>query len=215
MLNDFNRFTREHIVGSNNAVGTTLTTVWGGPAGLYPWLTAAGASSWVSSNAGDTGVLRIRWLDASFNEFTTDITMNGIIAVAGPTLYRVNDVKYFGNNAGDITGTVGANTISVVKAGRTIDDSAVYTVPAGYRAFLNDIVVSTGKGADATASFFERAIGSSFIMFDEAQVFQAIDHIPYSIPKVFGPGVDIEVRALASAGNNNVKVAFNLALDIT
>lgn len=140
-------------LGHNPDVDSGPEDMWDG-GGLYPWMSAATALEVVSSSANDTAAgtgartIVVAGLDASWNEVTKAVILNGTtpVAIAAPNLYRVQlmSITSAGSgrvNAGDITlRDAGAGTTrGVISAGYGISRQAQYTVPLGY--FLNVLSV--------------------------------------------------------------------------
>lgn len=119
-------------------------TVWAENT-LYPW------SSWttaqklyiISTNSADTGQgLYIDGLDGNYNRINETVTTNGTTAVASTNSYlRINHVYLVtGNtNVGDITQRLASGTGTVIGhmlPGFARNKQGVYTVPAGYTAYI-------------------------------------------------------------------------------
>ena len=159
--------------GANGAVGTSLETVWVGSS-LYTFPAAAAATTISSSSADDasagTGArtVLVEGLNASYEAVSESASLNGQTGVTLTNQYlRVNKVTVLtagsgGTSAGSIyvgTGTVNtgvpANIINRTGSSSNESESAFYTVPAGYTAFITRFTMSS---ANSTANTFTRFI---------------------------------------------------------
>jgi len=159
--------------GANGAVGTSLETVWVGSS-LYTFPAAAAATTISSSSADDasagTGArtVLVEGLNASYEAVSESASLNGQTGVTLTNQYlRVNKVTVLtagsgGTSAGSIyvgTGTVTtgvpANIINRTGSSSNESESAFYTVPAGYTAFITRFTMSS---ANSTANTFTRFI---------------------------------------------------------
>ena len=151
-----------HKFGRNPDVdtGTVPEDVWL-TGGLMTWPTAAAVVSVTSTDADDDGnpttntgaqTLTIEGLDASFDELTETITLNGTNAVTtAASFIRINRAfvatagTYHGNNEGILVGTVGGATMFTIPIGAGQTQVARYTVPNGKTAQLTYIAASTDE----------------------------------------------------------------------
>lgn len=125
----------------------------------------------ISTSANDTAAgsgartIIVEGLDASFNEITATITMNGTSATTATTssFIRVNRVyvatsgTYQGNNAGDITVRVsGAGaTIGLILTGLGQNLNSHYCVPNGYDIYLTEIHLSSEANKQMSFTFWQ------------------------------------------------------------
>lgn len=111
-----------------------------------------------STSALDVGPqVLLRSLGANFLPVAnTTVTINGTTPVpilAGLPLTRINlAARTFGDFVGDILIENGGVTYAYIKAGEQSMRSSIYTVPAGYRFFLGDVMASLAKGGGAGVS---------------------------------------------------------------
>lgn len=137
--------------GYNTNVGTAYEVIWENGNGYTGWLQSAGTVSVTSSSANDDATpgsanahkIVIEGLDASFNEVSETITLNGTAAVTGSQsfirVYRayVTDVGVYDNtNAGNIVIQISGNIVAIIGAGFGQTEMALYTVPAGKTLYL-------------------------------------------------------------------------------
>lgn len=136
--------------------------------GSYVWPTAKQQmeviSSSVQDGVGGTGIqsVRIHYLDDSFVEKTTDVTMNGTTAV--PTsvsdIYRINRIRPLTVGTGlkaagniDVRNLADTPIYSRIATGFTKGRQLVYTVPTGKALF---IAMFSGSIGGTTAPKFGR-----------------------------------------------------------
>jgi uncharacterized protein (UPF0333 family) len=205
-----------NLIGSDTSFSTTSAeTVWHGT-GNYSWLSAAGTLSVVSDSASDVGVLEVIYLDANYTEQRALITLTGTTPVTSSVedFFRIISATYlvsFGP-VGTVTLSVGGTTVSVILAGRTMADDAVWTVPNKYRrAILKNCVVHCTKGSDAVYFIFARTIGGTFKLVAELGCFETVASIPLGLS--FPSNTDIEVRAISKTGSSSGSVNLIFELD--
>jgi len=209
--------------GYNDVVGSTEETVWS-QGGLYSYPASATVMTVSSSSASDTAAgtgartVRVYGLDADYNEIDELITLNGQTAVNTTKSYLrtfrmiVQTAGSGGVNAGIIymgTGTVTAgvpaNKYALVDGfGDNQTMMLVYTVPAGYTAYMTQNNISTAYGGVTKALLNCRLVARPF-----GQVFQSKERLTlvdgthsqtYICPLVFTEKTDIEYRAKSSSG---------------
>lgn len=146
--------------GYNNDVGTALEIIWPLSTGLN--LPAVQQQMQVvSTSANDaaagTGMqqIRIYYLDSLYNEYTTDVTLNGLVPVntTVSNIYRIQYIRAIatgssGFAAGDIyvQSVGGATTYNLIATGYGKDRTLIYTVPEGKRLCITSVKVSSGSG---------------------------------------------------------------------
>lgn len=143
--------------------------------GLYPFPTAAAATTIVSDNAADTGAgtglqqARVFGLDANFLEVQEDVTLNGVAPVALANQYlRVHRVFgiAFGTgetNAGNIDVQHGATVLARVIPGRGQTLMAIFTTPANWPTVtVKEAFTTIGRQASGFGELilFTRDFGS-------------------------------------------------------
>jgi len=219
--------------GFNPDVDDALETVWA-QGGLYSYLAAASVLTVSSSNANDTAAgtgartVEIFGLDASYNEISETISLNGQTGVSTSQSYlRINraivrTAGSGGQNAGVIyagTGTVTAgvpaNIYTTIAAGDNQTLMALWTVPAGYTAYLHELlatVATTQNNKYCTATLVARPLGQVFQVKDKFVISEGSHHQEYSFPLKFDEKTDIEVRAIGDSASADI--AISAALDI-
>lgn len=219
--------------GFNPDVDDALETVWA-QGGLYSYLSAASVLTVSSSNANDTAAgtgartVEIFGLDASYNEISETISLNGQTAVNTSQSYlRINraivrTAGSGGQNAGVIyagTGTVTAgvpaNIYTTIAAGDNQTLMALWTVPAGYTAYLHEVLVTVATVQNnkyCTATLVARPLGQVFQVKDKFVISEGSHDQSYNFPLKFDEKTDIEVRAIGDS--LSADIAISAGLDI-
>lgn len=207
--------------GYNSAVSTDDETIWDG-GGIYSYPSSASTMSVSSDDDTDTSVVTISGLDDNYDRATETVTITGQTAVTTSTSFvRVNRVTvdsgepsgaiYIGT--GTVTSGVPANIFAKVQTGENQTLMAVWTVPAGFTAYLQVLTVSCGTSVSnkyTEARLKVRPFGGVFqtkahLTLQNAHVQQNFDY-----PVVITEKSDIEVRALTSSGTDSVSATFSL-----
>lgn len=212
------------VSGFNGDVGTSREDVWEG-GGFYPFPSASLQMKVVSSSASDaaagTGArtVRIVYLDANYATQYEDLTLNGITAVAtvATNILRVQDLHVRtagsgGSNAGTITLTnmAGSTAYGVMGAEINRARTAIYTVPAGQRAFI--VAWRTGGIVDsnnnafawmrntlrATADWDLNRLPGVFMHKSQTLCVDSTDNITFGVPIAFPEKTDIKITTVAS-----------------
>jgi hypothetical protein len=147
-----------NVFGYASAVSTSFVSVWENNA-AYVFPTVASTMVVSSSSASDTAVsVQIFGLDSSYNRITEVVALNGTSDVATTKSYfRINNVI---TTAGAAVGTVyvknaGGTTYAQIAIGNGKTNMSVYTVPAGYTAYMTqfDAFSSTSVTSGVFATF--------------------------------------------------------------
>lgn len=219
--------------GFNPDVDDSLETVWA-EGGLYSYLSAATVLKISSSSTDDTSAgtgartVELQGLDGDYNQISETVTLNGQTAVNTTNsflrIYRMV-VKTAGTgaqNAGVIyagTGTVTlgvpANKYATIAIGDNQTLMALWTVPAGYTAYLlqTDVTVATTQNNKyCTTHLMARPLGEVFQVKDKFVKAESSHHQQYDIPLKFEEKTDIEVRAIGDS--SGADIAISAGLDI-
>lgn len=201
------------------SVGTT-GTVWDVDDTFYPWASLASASTLTvdRASASDAGkTITIVGLDANYNEISENVTLTAATGNATTNaflrVYRAYMYNGSATNVGNIDVKVSTTVVARITAGKGQTLMAVYTVPAGYTAYLTQGVMSIKSGADATGDFFIRYGGETAFRIahtfevSSAEYFYAF-HVPFAVPEKS----DIDVRASVRSNNARVTAAFDMIL---
>ena len=218
--------------GNNTSVGDSLETVWA-EGGLYSYLTSASVLKVSSSSTADTSAgtgartVELFGLDTNYDEINETVTLNGQTAVNTTKEYlRINRMVVRsagtgGANAGVIyagTGTVTtgvpANVYASVNGVTGANQSlmTLWTVPAGYTAYILQYDISNGTTSNTPAVckmvLAIRPYGEVFQSKDVKSLTTSM-HVEetFSIPLKVEEKSDIEVRAISSSGS----VSFDIS----
>tara|TARA_R110000764_G_C10887805_1_gene369845 strand:+ start:45 stop:794 length:750 start_codon:yes stop_codon:yes gene_type:complete len=206
--------------GFNSDVDGTEETIWDvGGIYVYPSSAVAMTATTTAGTASDdNGVLvTIEGLDTDYNEVSEEVTLAGAgTATTTQTFLRV--YRAFVSGSQEPTGSInianGGTTYARITLGENQTLMALWTVPAGYTAYINNINIATGTANSnqyITASFISREINKVF----RTQVKQSIGRngpadfvIEYPLP--FDEKTDLEVRAKSSGSNDLVSADFSI-----
>ena len=223
--------------GNNPSVGNSLETIWA-EGGLYGYLTAATVLKVSSSSTDDTSAgtgartVELSGLDADYNEISELVTLNGQTAVnTTQSFLRINrmivrSAGSGGANAGVIyagTGTVTTGVPANVYAsingvtGSNQTLMALWTVPAGYTAYMLQYDVSNGTTSNTPAVckliLAVRPYGEVFQSKDVKSLTTGM-HVEetFSLPVKIEEKSDIEVRAISSSASVtfDISAAFEI-----
>lgn len=209
--------------GNNSDIDTDLETVWS-RGGLYSYPSAATVMTVSSSSANDaaagTGArtVFVSGLDADYNEIGETVTLNGQTAVNTVNSYLRMFRAYVvtagsgGTAAGTIyvgTGTVTAGVPANVYAEIALGDNqttmAVWTVPAGYTAYITGGTFSAASNNSSQyvlGKFVVRPLGGVFRTAADITVNSNVFRYDWEYPVALPEKSDIEARAVALSGSN-------------
>lgn len=218
--------------GYSSVIDGTLYPIWNLAANRV-YLTTADTMKISSSSANDTSsgtgarTVLLEGLNQNYEVISEVITLTGQTEVASTKAYlRVTGITVLtmgsnGGNAGVIyagTGTVTAGVPAVVHElvpiGFNKEASGIYTVPAGYTAYLEVGGLSCQDNGNGyvTGRLVVSNQGSPFItsavtVFSTGQVNYSFPY-PIAIPEKS----DVEARAVSSSGTNAVTSYFGFIL---
>lgn len=224
----------EYKFGYNGEVGETEETIWDA-GGLYAYPPSASVMTVSSSSTDDaaagTGArtITISGLNANFVDISETVTLNGQTAVSTTNSYlRVYRARVIATgsgekNAGNIsigTGTVTAgvpaNIYARISTGENQTLMAVFTVPAGYTAYIQQGTVSTGTeqaNKFITARLKVRPFGEAFQTKTVVTLSNQYIAFDFGVALAITEKSDIEARAVSSSGTNAVAATFSLILE--
>lgn len=208
-----------HKFGANFDIdqGTDPESVWTG-GGVYPWASLSSAQTiyCLSTDAGDTTTLTIQGLDANYDEISETVTLTGTSAVTTTnTFLRVFRMTYDATNVGTITArTVSASgtVVAQIDAGYAQTLMAVYTVPAGFTAYLVALDATIDGTKTCQMLMYHRLFGKPFRI---AHVAESDGHYRYDFtaPLTVPEKTDIDIRINEVSGNDaRVTANFDLVL---
>jgi len=209
--------------GSNTDVSGSLETIWSA-GGLYAYPAAASVMKVSSSSTDDaedgTGArtIQVYGLDANYNEITETVILDGQTEVNTTNSYLrvfrafVASAGSGGTAAGTIyvgTGTVTSGVPATIYAeipvGANQTLMAVWTVPAGYTAYISHGSLS-GASNNATHALLGQLCFRPFggVMRVAAEVTLNNGFVPFDFeyPIALPEKTDIECRAAAISGTN-------------
>lgn len=201
----------------------TTGTVWDVTNTIYPW------SAWDSSGATTITVdcanildvgnsVVITGLDENYNEITETVILAAQTGNASTNtfirVYRVYFVDGGAINVGNIDIKNGTTVVARITAGFGQTLMTVYTVPAGYTAYLMKSTASNGPGDHHTANMFVRYFGQLNFRVGHAFELSGGQYLyDFAVPIPIPEKSDIDIRVTTVAGNNHrVTAAFDLIL---
>lgn len=204
-----------HVIGYNPDIdmGSDPETLWS-YGGVYPWstLTTANTLHIVSSNTTDTMSVTIVGLNASHEEITDTVTLNGTTHVATTErFHRINDAYTSAPNSGNILMKF-ANTSGVVVdeilAGYGRNTSAIYTIPAGKVGYLYVGDCSTNLNKETTVVFKMRFENGSTQVVHVVELSNGSYRYEFPFPPAIPEKTDLEVYVMNTL-DNNTRVSCN------
>lgn len=195
-------------------------TVWDVNDTNYPWssFSSAGVLSVPAVNASDNGKsLVIIGLDSDYTEISETVTLSSAGAVTTTNSFlRVHRAYLTSDtNVAVVNIQKGGVNVARLNAGKAQTLMAIYTVPAGYTAYLTQGTSTCQDGADATGDMFIRyygqgafRVGHTFeVCGDGGQYFY-----PFSVPVAIPEKSDIDIRATVRSNNARITAAFDMII---
>lgn len=208
-----------HILGEVPAMSQNQSgTIWDVNDTNYPWsaFAAAGTLSVARASTSDADKKVIIYgLDADYNEIVDEVVLAAASGnVTTKSFIRIHSARMNGTstNVGAITITKGGTTVARILAGVGNTLMAIYTVPAGYTAYLTQGVMTIQNGGDATGTFYYRVPGDRFIIGHRFEVASSEYHYAFTCPFAVPAKSDLDVRASVRTNNSIVTAAFDLIL---
>ena len=205
---------RVHKFGFNALINDSEETIWDA-GGTYTYQSSALAMTVTSAGgATDVGVkVTVSGLDGDYNEVSQEVTLNASgVATTTQTFLRVNRAFISGDTAptGAVTITNSSTTYAQISLGENQTLMAVWTVPAGYTAYLlqNNVTAFTEQNNKfAIIRLITRELNGVFRTQDKHTVVLSQNDINYPLPKSFPEKTDIEMRGIASSANANLQIS--------
>ena len=203
--------------GFNSDIDDSIEDIWDG-GGEYTYQSSAVAMT-VTSGGGatDNGVqVTVQGLDASYNEVSEAVTLAGSgTATTTQTYLRVYRAFILGSQepTGDITIANGGTTYAKVLDGEHQTLMALWTVPAGYTAYLfqTDVTAFTEQNNKfATVQIQTRELNGIFRTKDKFAIVENSHKQEYIAPIPIPEKTDVRVRAIASSSNAELEVSAGL-----
>ena len=208
-----------HVLGEVPSMSQNETgTIWDIDDTNYPWsaFADAGTLSVARASASDADKRVIIYgLDADYNEIVDEVVLAAASGnVTAKSFIRIHSARMNGtsDNVGNVTITKGGTTVARILAGVGNTLMGIYTVPAGYTAYLTQGVMTIQNGGDATGTFFYRVPGDRFIIGHRFEVASSEYHYAFTCPFAVPAKSDLDVRASVRTNNSLVTAAFDLIL---
>src|SRR6056300_447309 len=220
--------------GFNPLIVDSLETIWA-QGGLYTYLSSAStlyiSSSSTNDDVGDTGATsaKVSGLDANYVEISVTVDLDGQTGVQLGDVsnwIRVNRIQVMsagsgGANAGVLyVGTeatpssgVPVNKYATVAIGDNQTLMALWTVPAGYTAYLCETHITVATEANnkyGILTVLAKPEGGVFNIKDKFTTVLDTVTQKYISPLKFEEKTDIEVRAIGSSSNANIAISAGL-----
>jgi hypothetical protein len=167
-----------------------------------------------SSGATDEDVeVTIQGVDASYNELSETVTLNasGTATTTGSFLRVYRAFVSSGTaSAGNITIANGGTTYAYIAVADQQTLMALWTVPAGYTAYLFQLDVTAFTEQNnkvATIRMLTREFNGVFRTQNKFDAFAGPFHQDIQAPQPIPEKTDIEFRAVASSSNADLKVS--------
>lgn len=217
--------------GRDEGLGTSYETLVFGTNALYTYPSAATTMTVSSSDANDTSAgtgartVVVSGLDGNYAEISETVTLNGQTGVSTTNSFlrvfrlQVTSAGSGEENAGVIyvgTGTVTAgvpaNTFGTIPAGENQSLMAIWTVPAGYTAFMNRLLFSSFGNSNVTVvmALYARPEGQVFQVKQEYTTSRQTNELDFCPPLKFDEKTDIEIRGRTKSGSADCSGAFNM-----
>ena len=220
----FDGLSHEHIYGAVPAMSQNESgTVWDVNDTDYPWSSFASASQLTipAVNASDDGKdIEIHGLDGNYHVITEVIEVSSSAPVTTTQSFIRVSKAFITNgsatNVGNIDIEISSTEVARIIAGNGQTLMAIYTVPAGYTAYILKGVATCQAGADATGDMFVRyfgqtsfRIGHAFEVSGSGGEYNYDFPIPLPIPEKS----DIDVRADVRSNNARLTASFDVLLE--
>ena len=200
--------------GYNGEIQNVEETIWD-VGGLYAYPSSA-VTMTVTSSSGATDEdveVTIQGVDTNYAELSETVTLNasGTATTTGSFL-RVYRAFVSGStaSAGNITIANGGTTYAYVSASDQQTLMALWTVPAGYTAYLFQLdttAFTVQNNKVATIRMLTREVNGVFRTQNKFDLFEGSYHQDITCPKPIPEKTDIEFRAIADSSNADLRVA--------
>ena len=219
--------------GTNPDVDSAEETIWS-TGGNYPWPAAAFTAFISSSSAADanasTGAktVTVEGVDENYAVQTVTVNMNGQTQVQlgdASGWLRINRIfvatsgsggtaagTIYVANSGGSSGVPTGITYGHIVQGENQSQLAVYTVPAGFTLYVDDVTFTAAiaiANKNVTAKFVTRDFGSNTFRTRFIQTLQSnLLVLPLRYPLALAEKTDIECRAFSDTTNVEVGASF-------
>jgi len=200
--------------GYNGEIQNVEETIWD-VGGLYAYPSSAVTMTATSSaGASDEDVeVTIQGLDTNYAELSETVTLNasGTATTTGSFLrvYRAF-VSSSSASSGNISITNSSTTYAYISIADQQTLMAIWTVPAGYTAYLFQIdttAFTIQNNKVATIRMLTREVNSVFRTQNKFDLFAGSYHQDIICPQPLPEKTDIEFRAIADSSNADLRVS--------
>lgn len=200
--------------GYNGEIQNIEETIWD-VGGLYAYPSSAVTMTATSSSgATDSGIeVTIQGVDTNYAELSETVTLDaaGTATTTGSFL-RVYRAFVSGStaSAGNITIANGGTTYAYLSAADQQTLMALWTVPAGYTAYLFQLdttAFTIQNNKVATIRMLTRELNGVFRTQNKFDLFEGSYHQDITCPQPIPEKTDIEFRAIADSSNADLRVA--------
>ena len=210
---------RIHKFGFNPLINENEETIWD-VGGVYAYPSSAVKMTATSTDgANDEDVqVTIQGLDANYNQQSETVVLNGS-GTQETNSFFLRVFRAFIEGSQEPLGTINITNDGTTYARITLGENqtlmCVWTVPAGYTAYLlqKDVTCLTETNNKfGTLRLISRKLNGVFRTHDKFSLENAHTEIFYSTPLPFEEKTDIEVRAKGSSSNSglHVSAAFDI-----
>lgn len=221
------------VFGFNPDVDQTQVSVWPLPL-LHTHMDAAEQVKVSSTNANDTSAgtgartICIQGLDASYNEITETVTLNGTtpvtttntfiainfayVATAGSLKCAAGDI-YIGS--GVVTGGIPATIHEIIKYDYNNTITARYTIPANHTGYLVQGLFSCGQAVGSTSvegRLISHGVNSIKMTAAVTTINNGVANYQFEYPLKITEKTYIEATAIGTSNNNSVSAMFIVVL---
>lgn len=204
--------------GYNSSVGSTFETIWDG-GGVYAYAGTPGTAAVTSTDTGSDngGTVQVFGLDGSYNLVDETLTIGG--GAGTQTFSRVfrailKTANTGNSNVGTLTVTVDSTAVAQIQPtyGQTL--MAVYTVPAGYKAYMIQMDVGSSKDLENEVKLRTKEIANGNVWNTKSFISTrgGFTEKSFRLPLVINEKTDIEVFAKASA-TSSISAGFEIIVE--
>ena len=203
--------------GFNGDIDTAVEDIWDA-GGEYTYQSSALAMTATSGGgATDNGVeVTVQGLDANYDEISETVTLAGSgTATTSETYLRVYRAFVAGSqeSTGDIDIANGGTTYAKIADGENQTLMALWTVPAGYTAYLlqTDITAFTEQNNKFAVVWVQtRELNGVFRTQDKFAIVENTHHQQYQVPLPIPEKTDIRIRAVGNASSPNIELSAGM-----
>lgn len=222
--NHYQGLSHIHKFGAVPAMSQNNTgTIWDVNDTTYPWSAFSTATTLTVDRASATDAgkqVLIVGLDGAYNEIEETVTLTNATGNATTKsfirVYRAYMTNGSSTNVGNVTVKASTTVVAQITAAKGQTLMAIYTVPAGYSAYILKGAATCQDGADATGDMFVRyfgesafRVGHSFEVCGDGGEYMYDFGIPLRIPEKS----DIDIRASVRSNNARLTAAFDILLE--